>query len=152
MMNIYFMSPPPDRKFATVLAGTGLLLVTVLAGCTARPIDQPDIPVDISGIRIIPKPKPASGNVASISRCSGFSVTEKEVHHFLTHAARHRSFTPDNSSHRLLPCAATGSAVLNNRRYQWTIRAGGLGELSADKDRFNLVCGKGCCDKVPGIC
>ncbi|MCK7577311.1 MAG: hypothetical protein MZV65_16715 [Chromatiales bacterium] len=115
------------------------------------PIDRPDGKLDISLIRIDPIARQADGGADAVSRCSGFILSEKEVRTFLVHAAR---FRDDGSGKytRILPCSAGGSAVINGRKYRWVIRTGGVGELVSGADRFITICGKGCCDKVPGIC
>jgi hypothetical protein len=137
----------PHRWMAITTAPLALALV--FGGCAARPIDRPDSQLDISRIRI--DATSAHAAAGTISRCSGFLLSEKEVRNFLTHAAR---FRDDGSVKRqqMLPCSASGSAVINGRKYRWEIRAGGVGTLVSGTDRFATVCGKQCCDKVPGLC
>lgn len=127
------------------------LLALLLTACASTPIDRPDSVLEISRIRIDPIDRSANGDPQTVSRCSGFILSEREVHNFLTHAARFRDNGSDRHN-RLLPCSSAGTALINGRKYRWLIRTGGIGELVAGTDRFVAVCGKGCCDKVPGIC
>ena len=132
-------------------ATTFLILTLLVSGCTADRLTESSSDLDISKIYIDSKNKRSNESVEMISRCSGFILSEKEVHAFLTHAARIKDGAPDKYS-RILPCSATGTAVINSRKYSWVIRAGGIGEFSAGENKFIAICGKNCCDKVPGIC
>lgn len=141
---------------SALLPGTGkaiggLLLALLLGSCAGKPIGESDRDLEISRIRIDATSKRADGSPATISRCSGFILTEKEVRNFLTHAARFRDGGGGRHT-RMLPCSSTGTAVINGRKYDWVIRAGGVGELFSGETRFITICGKNCCDKVPGIC
>lgn len=127
------------------------LIALLLAGCTAGSIDRPDTALEISRVRIDPPGRHAGAGPDTLPRCSGFVLSEAEVRRFLTHAARFRDDGAERYG-RVLPCTAGGSAIINGRKYRWLIRAGGLGELVAGSERYLTVCGKGCCDKVPGIC
>lgn len=132
---------------------TGYLLFTCLVtACAAQqPLSLTDETLDISKIRIDTTSKRSDGSTEMISRCSGFILSEKEIHSFLLHASRNKDDGPEKY-YRILPCSVTGSAVINKRKYNWVIRAGGVGEFSTGKDRFIAICGKKCCEKVPGIC
>ncbi len=142
-----------DIVMRTAVARTtiSVFLVFLLGSCAGKPISESSQALDISRIRFDATSKLAAGNAETISRCSGFILSEKEVRNFLTHAAR---FRDDGSSKytRILPCSATGTVVINGRKYDWVIRAGGVGELASGEHRFTTICGKSCCDKVPGIC
>lgn len=132
---------------------TGYLFFTCLvtACATPPPLSLTDETLEISKIRIDKNSKRSDGSAEMISRCSGFILSEKEVHSFLLYASRIKDDGPEKY-YRILPCSATGSAVINKRKYNWIIRAGGVGEFSTGKDRFIAICGKKCCDKLPGIC
>jgi hypothetical protein len=128
-----------------------LLLMLIISGCSTSQIDELDKVIDVSNIIIDKTSKQSDGSVEMITRCSGFILSEKEVRHFLVHAAHIRDNGPDKY-HRILPCSATGTAVIDKRKYNWVIRAGGVGELISGEDRIIAVCGKKCCEKVPGAC
>lgn len=129
-----------------------LLFTYLITGCAAPPpLSLTDETLVISKIRIDRTSKNSDGSAEMISRCSGFLLSEKEVHSFLLNASRIKDDGSDKY-YRILPCSATGSVVINKRKYNWIIRAGGVGEFSAGKERFVAICGKKCCEKVPGIC
>ena len=130
---------------------TYLVLVFLVTGCTTGQLNESSNDLDISRIHIDPTSKRSNDSVEMISRCSGFILSEKEVRAFLVHASRTKNDGPDKYS-RILPCSATGTAVINSRKYTWVIRAGGIGEFSSGENKFTAICGKNCCDKVPGIC
>lgn len=128
-----------------------LILILFLSGCTAIPLSETGEALEVSKIRIDKTSKSADSSTEMITRCSGFILSEKEINNFLTHASRIKDDGSDKYN-RILPCSATGTAVVNKRKYHWIIRAGGIGEFSSGNDRFIAICGKKCCGKVPGIC
>ena len=132
-------------------ATTYLILTLLFSGCAANQVSKSSDGLGIGRVRIDAKSKHMDGSVEMITRCSGFILTEKQVRDFLTHAVRIKDSEPDKY-YRILPCSATGIAIIDKRKYNWVIRAGGVGEFFNDKDRFIEICGKNCCDKVPGIC
>lgn len=132
-------------------ATTFLLFMLLITGCTANPLHESSTDLDIAKIRVDSMSKHSKGNVELITRCGGFVLSEQEVRNFLANASRIRNDEADKYS-RILPCSTTGTAVINKRKYNWVIRAGGIGEFSSRQDRFTAICGKKCCDKVPGVC
>ncbi len=128
-----------------------LILALLLPGCAARHLSEPGNDLDIDKIHIDATSKRLDGSAEMITRCSGFILSEKLVRDFLVHAVRIKDSDPDKY-YRILPCSSTGTVRINKRKYNWVIRAGGIGEFFTDDDRFFKVCGKNCCDKVPGIC
>ena len=129
-----------------------LIFICLVTGCAAQqPLSLTEETLEISKIRIDKSSKRSDGSTEMISRCSGFILSEKEVQSFLLNASRIKDDGPEKY-YRILPCSATGTAVINKRKYHWVIRAGGVGEFSAGKERFIAICGKKCCEKVPGIC
>ena len=132
-------------------ATTYLILILLFSGCAANQVSESGDGLAIARIRIDSTSKHMDGGAEMITRCSGFILTEKQVRDFLAHAVRIKDNEPDRY-YRILPCSSTGIAVINKRKYNWVIRAGGVGEFYNDMDRFIEICGKNCCDKVPGIC
>lgn len=130
---------------------TYLLVTLLLSGCAASRPNEPDAGPDVSRIRIDAASAQLDGSPEMITRCSGFILTEKQVRDFLQHATHIREDVPEKY-YRILPCSSTGSVLFNKKKYNWVIRAGGVGELYNKEDRFFSVCGRNCCDKVPGIC
>lgn len=129
-----------------------LILTLLLSGCAGKQLNESDVDLDIGKIRIDATSKNSDGSAAMITRCSGFILSEKEVRNFLMYASRVKDDGADKY-YRILPCSATGTAVINRRKYRWLIRDGGIGELSSQGgSRFVTTCGKQCCDKVPGLC
>jgi hypothetical protein len=130
---------------------TYIIFALVVASCSASQPHESDQGLNISRIHIDPTSKGRKDSPEMITRCSGFILSEKLVRDFLTYASRIKTDEPDKY-YSILPCSSTGTAVIDKRKYNWIIRAGGIGEFTADGDRFVVVCGKNCCDKVPGIC
>jgi hypothetical protein len=130
---------------------TYLILTLLLAGCAASGLNESDAGPAVSRIRIDAASAQLDGSPEMITRCSGFILTEKQVRDFLRHAAFIREDVPEKY-YRGLPCSSTGSVIFNKKKYNWVIRAGGVGELYNKDDRFFAVCGKNCCAKAPGIC
>lgn len=128
-----------------------LALALLLPGCASGPVETAGGTIEVSRVRIAAMGQGAGGGADTLSRCSGFLLSEGEVRSYLTHASRFPDSEPERH-YRILPCFAAGTAVIDGRKYAWVIRAGGVGELSSGADRFVTICGKGCCDKVPGIC
>lgn len=138
-------------RTAATKTTVSVFLAFLLGSCAGKPISESSQALDISRIRFDATSKMSKGDAETISRCSGFILSEKEVGNFLTHAARFRDAGSSKYT-RILPCSATGTVVINGRKYDWVIRAGGVGELASGEHRFTTICGKSCCDKVPGIC
>lgn len=128
-----------------------LIIAVLLTGCAAGQVDKSEHGLEIDRIHIDTTSKRADGSAEMITRCSGFILSKKLVRDFLLHAVRVKDDEVDKY-YRILPCSSTGRARINQRKYNWVIRAGGIGEFYNDKDRFFIICGKNCCDKVPGIC
>lgn len=128
-----------------------LILTFLLSGCAGSPLGEAGDGLEIGRIRIDKASKHLDGSTEMITRCNGFVLAEKEVHDFLAHASRIKDEGTDKY-YRILPCSATGTAVINKRKYSWVIRAGGIGEFSSGAGRFIAICGKRCCEKVPGVC
>jgi hypothetical protein len=128
------------------------LLSFLIPGCATAPMPTPSSNTFVVGkLRINQTNQQKNTSPEMISRCSGFILTEKQVRDFLMHASFFKGEAPDKY-YKVLPCSATGTAVINRRKYSWAIRAGGIGEFFGSQDSFVMVCGKLCCDKVQGIC
>lgn len=128
-----------------------LILTVFLTGCTISQVDNTAQGPKIDRIRIDSTSKRTDGSPEMITRCSGFILSKKLVRDFLLHAERISADETDNY-YRILPCTSTGIVRINQRKYNWIIRAGGIGEFYNDKDRFFMICGKNCCNEVPGVC
>ena len=83
--------------------------------------------------------------------CKGFLLSKREVQDFFVDAMHVKDARSDGS-YDILPCYASGTAMINNEVYKWTIRSGGIGEFENHNEKFLKVCGKGCCEKFTGIC
>ena len=130
-----------------------LLIFTLLlvSGCSSTPLNEAGEALVIKKIHIDPTSKHSDGSTEMINRCSGFILSETEVRDFLTYASRIKNEGP-GKYYLKLPCSATGSAVINGKKYNWVVRAGGVGELESGTEKLIAVCGKKCCGKVPGVC
>ncbi|MBI3560597.1 MAG: hypothetical protein HY080_02625 [Gammaproteobacteria bacterium] len=129
---------------------SGLLLL--LLGCSsAPPLFTDEHPFTISHIHVELLGKNLENQPALVNVCQGFILTEKQIHDFFVYASYIKDTNPSPYYDRL-PCYSSGTALINDRKYQWIIRAGGIGEFYNDKDRFLKVCGKNCCTKVASVC
>lgn len=127
------------------------IIVSLLSGCASKAAIVAEDGLTISEITIkvngaTSKSRPHMSNI-----CKGFILTKRQVQDFFVYSEHIKDRSSDNSDD-ILPCYASGSAVINNKPYNWVIRSGGIGDFSDKSDHFTKVCGKGCCDKIPGIC
>ncbi|MDH5179162.1 MAG: hypothetical protein OEZ39_12965 [Gammaproteobacteria bacterium] len=83
--------------------------------------------------------------------CRGFSLSESQVKTFFA-SAEIVAEADLAANSTILPCHSVGTVNINDIKYSWVIRAGGIGEFYNDKDKFYKVCGKECCEKNPGLC
>jgi len=83
--------------------------------------------------------------------CKGFILSRKQVKDFFINATPVKDTSTENKFN-ILPCYVSGTATINNNKYSWSIRSGGIGEFFAKNMKIIKVCGKGCCSKVSGIC
>lgn len=127
------------------------VLFVFIGGCATSPLTESGDNLNISKIRIDPISSRSDASIEMITRCSGFILSENEVRDFLTYASRIKDDGTEKY-YRILPCSATGAALINKAKYKWVIRAGGIGEFASGSNRFIAICGKNCCKKVPGIC
>lgn len=122
-----------------------------LAACSAGPSVTDDHQLTMSHVSVEERGKNLDARPNMVSVCKGFLLSDKQVLDFFEHAYYIKENTPDDPYKRL-PCFSSGTAMINNDEYHWIIRAGGIGEFFNDTSRFVKICGKHCCDKVPGIC
>ncbi|MCP4321101.1 MAG: hypothetical protein GY951_17015 [Psychromonas sp.] len=83
--------------------------------------------------------------------CKGFMVTEQKFDAFFEHA----NITHEedlNERYKALPCYSSGITYIDDQKYNWILRAGGVGEFFNDNKQFTKVCGVACCAKVEGVC
>ncbi len=85
------------------------------------------------------------------STCNGFILSPEKITAFYNHAAPVDQMESREKYHSL-PCFSYGTAFIYGEKYEWTIRAGGVGEFYNDKKRLIKICGVKCCDKVRGVC
>lgn len=83
--------------------------------------------------------------------CRGFRISENQVRNFFANADVINA-AELNGDIQMLPCHSVGTIKLNDEKYSWVIRAGGIGEFYNDKNKFYKVCGKECCKNNPGLC
>ena len=128
-----------------------LLLTFFITGCTQAPVENTGQGIKFDRIRVDSASRLNDGSAEMISRCTGFILSKKLVRDFLLNAERVDAGEADKY-YRILPCTSTGIVRINQRKYSWIVRSGGIGEFYNDKDRFFMVCGKNCCGKVAGVC
>lgn len=122
------------------------MFVFLVAACSS--IDKS---IPISHIDVVYRGKNLDNRPQMASVCKGFFLSDKQVKAFYYNAARINEKEP-GKKYEILPCYSTGTAYIYGVKYNWVIRAGGVGEFYNDKDRFIKICGKKCCSKVKRIC
>lgn len=126
-------------------------LIIAVTGCSTPHAVVSDDGYTIAKIRI------TENGVANKSRpnmadiCKGFLLSRNDVRNFFVHAY-HVGNDSTDASYDILPCYASGTATINNDAYTWIIRSGGVGEFYNKTNKIVKICGKGCCNKVSGIC
>jgi len=129
-----------------------LLLIAVLSGgCSTQQVNTPNTDMHFTNIAININGATNKLRPGMVNICKGFILSKQQVINFLTYAT-HVNWSLYDKSYDILPCYSSGHITLNNRRYSWVIRSGGIGELHSKRDKFIKVCGKLCCTKVKGIC
>lgn len=128
-----------------------LILVSLLTACAdEQPIMSNDgsaishIQIKINGAAIASRPN-------MIDTCKGFILTKQQIIDFFINSNRAKINT-DDEDFDILPCYASGTAVINNDTYKWKIHSGGIAEFISKSNRFLKICGKDCCVKTAGIC
>ena len=128
-----------------------ILIASLAAGCAEQVVaiskygfSIADVNVKTSGTSDDKKPE-------IMEICKGLILSEQQVREFFVYAEYIKDTDPINR-YNILPCYSSGTARINGEKYQWMIRAGGVGEFFNDKNKFIQICGKNCCDKVSGIC
>ncbi|WP_415226566.1 hypothetical protein [Psychromonas sp.] len=83
--------------------------------------------------------------------CKGFFISPTKLIEFYNNAAiTHEEQA--NNNYLKLPCYSSGIAYFGDEKFQWIIRAGGVGEFYNETKSFTKICGVSCCDKVQGVC
>lgn len=125
------------------------LLTILVAACSSGIVGDPDKPISLITVQHEGATNPDRPAMTSI--CKGFYLSGKEVNDFYLNASLVTE-PSETSVYNMLPCYAKGTAAINGKLYDWTIRAGGVGIFSYKEEKFIKICGIKCCDKVPGIC
>ena len=100
-----------------------LLCVFVITACSS--IDKS---LPISHIDVLYRGKYQEQRPQMASICKGFFMTTKQVTDFYYNAARINEKEPTRK-YEILPCYSTGTAYIYGEKYNWVIRAGGVGEF-----------------------
>lgn len=127
-------------------------IAITFGGCTApvynatndelAKIQLDNINISLQGQHITERPNMADS-------CRGFFINEKQIKRFFEHAV----LTVNKEKNLLkLPCFSQGTASLSGEKFNWVIRAGGIGEFSNQRTSFSKMCGIACCNKIQGIC
>lgn len=128
-----------------------LYIIFSISSCTSSIVGDPNKPISFITVKTEGKNKQDRPQMATV--CKGFFLSPHKVTDFYLHATRIKTDQQDEpGKYDILPCYSSGTAAIKGKLYNWIIRAGGIGEFYIEDDRFIKVCGKGCCDKVPGIC
>jgi hypothetical protein len=128
-----------------------LIIAVIISGCSSEKVIVAEDGNTITSIKIDHNGavNKARSNMADI--CKGFLLSKKQVGVFFTQAI-YIDGSKYNKSYNILPCYVSGTAIVNSKLFHWIIRSGGVGEFNGKGSRFLKICGKGCCDKIPGVC
>jgi len=121
----------------------------MVPGCSTGIIGDPDKPISV--ITVIQEGKNNDNRPNMTTVCKGFYLTSREVYEFYLNASLVKE-AGNNNKYNILPCYSSGTAAINGKLYNWTIRSGGVGIFSNENDYFVKICGINCCKKTPGIC
>ena len=130
---------------------TTLVIATLLGGCSSQIVSVSKDGSTIANIHVVAAGGNQPEQFYTANVCKGFLLTEQQVRDFFVYANYIDDTSADNR-YDILPCYSSGTATINNTQYEWTIRAGGIGEFTSAHNRFVKICGKNCCSKVQGIC
>lgn len=125
------------------------VLLLLIAACFTA-CSSIDKTIPISHVEVMYRGKSNEDRPQMSSVCKGFFMSHDKVQDFFYNASRVND--ADRKKYEILPCYAKGTAYIYGVKYNWIIRAGGVGEFYNDSDRFFKVCGKQCCKKVERIC
>ena len=102
--------------------------------------------IEVKTIGATDKSRP---NMAKI--CKGFIISRSQVQTFFQYSSHARNIN-SYKNYNILPCFSSGTALIDNKPFNWIIRSGGVGEFYNQHRHFLKICGKNCCDKVSGVC
>lgn len=122
-----------------------LTFAVYLVACSSIDKSKP-----ISNVEVMYRGKNTDDRPQMASVCKGFFISQEKVQNFYHHASRVND--TESKKYKILPCYARGTAYLYGIKYNWIIRAGGIGEFYNDSERFIKICGRQCCNKVERIC
>ncbi|PKG38764.1 hypothetical protein CXF74_11740 [Psychromonas sp. Urea-02u-13] len=83
--------------------------------------------------------------------CKGFYISPSIFDAFFEYASITHEETL-NERYKSLPCYSSGITYIEEEKFNWIIRAGGVGEFYNETQSFTKVCGIACCAKVDGVC
>ncbi|MDH5776649.1 MAG: hypothetical protein OEZ33_00450 [Gammaproteobacteria bacterium] len=133
---------------------TTLFLLSCASTDTSESDDNPlfqKMIIELSDVEfkkqgISPEGRPYMANI-----CKGFILSEDIVRDFFVHSER-VSEAEASERYKTLPCYSVGTAQIKSEKYNWIIRAGGIGEFYNKDNKFYKVCGKECCKKNQVLC
>jgi hypothetical protein len=125
-----------------------LMLSLVLSACATQ---QPGEGLTVTNIRIDTQGNSLEDSDEMRSVCAEFQLTREQVRIF-ARGSRPTSEAEIHDDFNILPCYSAGTASINGERYQWIIRAGGVGEFFNNDRKLLRVCEGKCCSLADGIC
>lgn len=129
-----------------------LFFITILTACAAPVYDLTVTELakqKLSDITIIKQGQTITERATMSDSCKGFKIKETHISNFYLHSA----LQAGNTNNRLqLPCYAKGTTSISGEKFDWVIRAGGIGEFSNARTSFTKMCGVSCCKKIKAIC
>lgn len=135
-----------------------MMTTALLFGCSStESIKSEENPLfekmilELSDIRFKKQGISPEGRPYMVNICKGFVLSEDMVEDFFTHA-EHISEAEATARFKSLPCYSIGTAQIESEKYNWIIRAGGIGEFYNKDNKFFKICGEQCCKKNQVLC
>jgi hypothetical protein len=136
----------PKRVIKCISSGVIIIIMTQLSACSFLwwKAEPEQFSIIEQGKNIDSRP-----NMSEV--CTGFYVSQEKFDAFFEHSKiTHEENL--NKRYQALPCYSSGITYIEGEKFNWTLRAGGVGEFYNDTTSFTKVCGVACCKKVAGIC
>jgi hypothetical protein len=85
-----------------------------------------------------------------VQMCKEFNLRKADVNVFFTKAKKiTRAILHDE--YDLYPCYSEGTVILNNKKVNWQIHAGGIGFIKSDNTEQVYVCSEKQCKSIAGL-
>ena len=126
-----------------------MLFTFFVVACASAQVKNNSVTID--NIKILTQGNSIEDSDDMREVCKSFKLTKKQV---LLYYLESKDSTEQeiHDSYNILPCNSTGTIIINNKKYSWIIRAGGVGTFYNKNKIILRVCDKKCCNTTKGIC